>query len=301
MTKEEKGLQVCELKDLEFPVELIENPANCNSEYSMIVQGYLGENQEAYHLNYCSSRYELVENTKIFPEIEKVLRTNKIAFEVTYKHVNHVRFYADYNITDERFKYKMKGTSDSIEPMLRVQHSYNGLTKYQITFGYYRFVCSNGLVVPVQEMKDYNLAITGKHTASIKGSFKKLEVMLNQFVNNKEIIQKITNNYELLGGVWIENPKERVEAILKATKISVAEKKVNDILERVRKEANNPHLGYDGLINDWLIYNGINGHLNDDKLNIAAPEKRMADDQKVFEFMIKEAQAAQNTMKVNVN
>lgn len=292
MTEKKKGLNKCTLNDMLFDVEMIDNPANTNSEYSKIVVGYI--DGQAKHLNYCSDRYELVPNNDIFPKIEETLIMNDIEYTVQYSNIDDVRFYADYRITDKRFTYRMKNTNDGIEPMLRVQHSYNGLTKYAIHFGYFRLVCSNGLVIPVQQMEDYNLAITGKHTASIQKSFEQLDIMLNQFVSNREIIQKITGNYELLGGVWIEDPKQRVETILKAVKVSVAEKKVNDILERVRAEANNPNLGYDGQINDWLIYNGINAHLNDDSLNIAAPETRQATDQKVFDFMLKEAEMALN-------
>jgi len=294
----EKGLQNCIMEELLFPVELVGNPSNSNSEYSQIVQGTL--NGEKWNLNYCSDRYELIKNEDIFPNIEEVLTSNNIKFEVTYSHINNVRFYADYKITDSRFKYVMENTNDGIEPLLRVQHSYNGLTQYRITFGYFRFICSNGLVVPVREMNEYNLAIVGKHTSSIRKSFNELNTMLNRFVDNKEIIKIITGNYELLGGVWIENPQERIETILKATKISVAEKKIDDILNRVRAEANNPNLGYDGHINDWLIYNGINGHLNDNKLNIASPEKRQTDDQKVFEFMLNEAKKNQNDIQFDL-
>jgi hypothetical protein len=41
---------------------------------------------------------------------------------------------------------------------------------------------------------------------------------------------------------------------------------------------------YNGKINDWLIYNGVNQYIFDDRRNIVAPEKRIETDSKVFEY-----------------
>jgi hypothetical protein len=46
-------------------------------------------------------------------------------------------------------------------------------------------------------------------------------------------------------------------------------------------------LGYNGKVTDWLIYNGVNQYINDNSLNIAAPEKRMEADSKIFEYLLK--------------
>jgi hypothetical protein len=48
-------------------------------------------------------------------------------------------------------------------------------------------------------------------------------------------------------------------------------------------------LGYNGRVNDWLIYNGINQYLNDNNRNIAVPEKRMETDSEVFQYMLQYA------------
>lgn len=295
MAKEKKikvGAQIVDALGFYFPVELCKNPRKTNKEYSRVVTGII--DGEEVDLNYCSPVYTLVKNEEIFPEIEKVLNDNGIEFEVVYRHINNVRFYADYTITDERYAYHMKGTNDKIRPMLRVQHSYNGLTKYKITFGYYRLVCTNGLIIPLQEMKEYNLCIVGKHTDSIKASFKKLNSMMKYFVENAvQINLAITAKYETLGGSWVENPEERLAEVLEATKISMVDNKnfstLNDIMARINKEAQMPNLGYNGRVNDWLIYNGINQYLNDDSRNIAVPEKRQETDSKVLEYLLETA------------
>ena len=278
----------CSLNDLLFPVELIDNPRNTNPEYCKVVTGII-DGQE-YDLNYCSDRYALVPNANIFPQIESVLNAHGIKFDATYRHINNVRFYADYNINDKRYAYKMKNSNDLIQPMLRVQHSYNGLTKYRIVFGYFRLVCSNGLVIAVEEMKEFNLSIVGKHTEQILHSFDELDTMLVNFGENaKEITNALTTKYELLGGSWVENVQDRLTEVLKANKIAIVDTSkfntLNDITARIMSEAKNPTLGYNGRVNDWLIYNGVNQYLFSDR-TIAAPETKMETDSKVFEYLL---------------
>lgn len=323
--KIKKGAETCTVEDLCFPVSLNKNPRRTNSEYSMVVTGIIksfvemdedGEEVEVeiqeeveirandfesvvtgeiegveVDLNYCSRRYELVQNITIFPNIEKVLRDNNVEFTVEYKHINHVRFYAQYTITDKRFAYIMAGTNDVIQPMITVQHSYNGLTKYKIIFGYFRLVCTNGMTIPVAEMKKFNLVIEGKHTEIIRKSVDLLSEKLQYFVANAETIKReITAQYERLANNWITDVKARIEEVLEAAKIIATDNKkfntVNDIESRIMVEANKEGFGYNGKVNDWLIYNGINQYLNDDTRNIAAPEKRMETDSKVLEYML---------------
>lgn len=289
MKKENQGTVICSLEELCFPVVINDNPRKTNREYSKVITGIIDE--EEMDLNYCSPVYQLVENKEIFPNIENVLNINKIEFEVSYKHINYVRFYADYVITDSRYAYKMNNTNDVIQPMIRVQHSYNGLTKYRIIFGYFRLVCTNGLTVPIEEMEEFNLCIVGKHTDSIKHSFVELNEMLRYFASDALLITgTIVGKFELLGSKWTDKPMERIEEILTANKIIMIDTSkfntLNDIMERIMYEANMPNLGYNGRVNDWLIYNGINSYICDDSRNIVAPELRIEKDQKVLEYML---------------
>lgn len=292
MAKEKIGAIICELKDILFPVEVREEEMASNKEYSYRVVGQI--NDEDFLLNQCSDVYKLIPNDEIFPNVEQVLDANGIEYEVEYKHINNVRFYADYKITDKRYAYKLKGTNDLICPMLRVQHSYNGLTKYRIIFGYFRFICENGMVVPVEELKRYNLVIIGKHTEAIKKSFIKLNQMLVYFcAEAAEIVGSVTAKYEILNSRVVTSLEDRLTGVLEATGITaVANAKFNtiqDITGRIMKEANTVGLGYNGRVTDWLIYNGINQYINDDSRNIVVPEKRQETDSKVFEYMLAHA------------
>ncbi len=292
MSKVKKGQVICSLKDLIFPVELRDNPMPCNQEYSKLVIGQI--NGGDFFLNACSPRYELVANKAIFPNIEKILKQHGIEFEVQYSHTHNVRFYANYIITDKDYSYKMDGTNDEICPVLRVQHSYNGLTKYRIMFGYFRVICSNGLTVPVQEMDKYNLVIIGKHTKSILGSLKQLDTLLSVFSNEAiQITKSITEKYEMLANRKVVNVKKRVEQVLTQNKIGMIDNQnfntVENVTNRILAESKDKQLGYNSKVNDFLIYNGINQYINDDSLNISAPEKRMEIDSKVLEYMLKNA------------
>lgn len=328
MTATKRGTTICTLEDLCFPVELIDNPNRTNREYSKIVTGVIPETLPFFSedqlemmkeslsedeiaimidenpatktthseidLNYCSPRYELVPNEMIFPKVEEIFNQHGIAFSVQYSHTDHARFYGNFTIEDPRFSYKMKGTNDVIKFVWNFQHSYNGLTKYKGIAGFYRLVCTNGLVVPVQEMKDYNLVLEGKHTSSILRSLDEFAQILVNVTNNlSEVKTSITAQYEKLGGVWVKKPEDRIKEVLTASKIAIVDnsnfKTINHIMNTVNTEANKSGLGYGGRINDWLIYNGINQYINDDSRNIAAPEKRREADSKVLEYMLEYA------------
>jgi len=323
-----RGTTICTLDELCFPVELIDNPNRTNREYSKIVTGVVPEIipffseeelkmmeeslsedelkamiesnpatktvESEIDLNYCSPRYELVPNETIFPKVVEIFEQQGIKYTAEFSHTDYARFYGNFIVEDPRFAYKMMGTNDVIKFLWSFQHSYNGLTKYKGLCGFHRLVCTNGLTVPVQEMQEYNLALEGKHTASIIRSLEEFkEILVNVTNNLGEVKTAVTKRYETLGGRWVKKPEDRVEEVLKATKINIVENSklntVNDITARVKAEAEKTGLGYNGRINDWLIYNGINQYINDDSLNIASPEKRRDKDSKVLEYMLEYA------------
>lgn len=293
MTETKVGQTICTLDEMCFPVELRDNPRTTNREYSKVVTGVIDDVET--DLNYCSPVYQLVPNTDIFPEVVRILEEadggKGIKYDAQFSHTQNARFYGNFIIEDPRFAYVMGGTNDMIKFMWNFQHSYNGLTKYRGIAGFYRLVCTNGMVVPVEEMEEYNLVVQGKHTSSILHSLKEFSsIMQNVTTNLGQVKTSIVQKYELLGGRWVSKPEDRLEEVLKASKITAVENSkfntVNDIMARISKEANDSKLGYNGKVNDWLIYNGINQYLHDDSRNIAAPEKRRESDSKVMEYML---------------
>lgn len=287
-----KALQTtCELNDIIFPVELRDNPRNTNSEYSKVVTGIIdGEEKD---LNYCSPIYELVPNTSIFPVVEDILRKEKIAFTSQYSHTNNARFYGKYLIEDPRFAYTMEGTNDKIHFMWDFQHSYNGLTKYKGMAGFYRLVCTNGLVIPVQEMKEFNLVIEGKHTQAILHSLQEFQGIIQNMIASVDTIKtSITDKYEMLGGRMVVKVEDRIKEVLNVAGITAVDNSkyntVNDILARINNEAKGvkQDIGYNGRVTDWLVYNGVNQYIFDGERNNNSPEKRRELDSKVLEHML---------------
>lgn len=245
-----------------------------NSDYSHAIIGIINGKERL--LNSCSDRYELVKNDEIFPQIRQILNDAGLQFSENYTMVNFARFYADYVIETEHSH--IGAANDIVKPLIRVRHSYNGLTKYAITFGYFRLVCDNGLVVPVEGKEAQNLHIVGKHTISIRTSLDMLIQRLEFFTANQNILKK---NFEILGGQWIEKPIDRITEVLEH--INVPVKKAEQVLSTVQAESVKL---YDGKINDWLIYNGINQliHKGDNKKVL---EQKELYDYKAISYMLK--------------
>lgn len=269
------------LNDIIFPVSKVENPANTNSEYGYIVQGEV--EGKTMDLNYCSDRYELVPNKIIFPRIEADLKKKGYKFTVHYYEVDNVRFYAKYILEDSNLA--IGSGKDIVKPMISVNHSYNGLTKYSITFGYFRMVCSNGLVIPLEGHEESNLHISGKHTSSILESFEKMFTKMDIFF---ELQDKIKAKFEVLTDRSIANYGERIEAVLEATKLKPSKIQLSEINATAINEANTLN---GGVVNDWLIYNAINGYIYKGKdangnKSKALPEKKQAMDSKVLAYIM---------------
>jgi len=273
------------LKEMLFDVEKVQvTEFDCNSDYAYDIYGY--PNDVKTRLNSCSNRYELVPNEQIFPVIRQILINKGINFSENYSQIDNARFYGEYIIEDQRFAHKVNGSNDIIKPIINVQHSYNGLTKYKIQFGYFRLICTNGLVIPVEEMKEYNLSIVGKHTKSILNSFDQLNNTLNYFVNNADqITLAITAKYDTLAGNWVAKWEDRIEEVLNVNKISIVDGTKNT-LSHIKSTVNSEKHLFNNKVNDWLIYNAINRYIYDDSINIKAPEVRRELDSKVFESML---------------
>jgi len=280
--KAKAGLTVCGLNDILFPVEKVEvTEHDCNSDYAYDIFAYPDGKKK--RVNSCSDRYALVPNSEIFPPVRNLLAAHNIKFSERYMHMNHARFYAEFTIEDQAYKVG-NNPNDIIYPMLKVQHSYNGLTEYQITFGYYRLVCTNGLVLPVKEKSEFNIRINGKHTKAIHASLKKLDDALNFFIAQGK---KPMANYNVMYDHWVEKWEDRVVEVLGASKIANIDNskfKTTDYLATIiTREANNLT---GGKVNDWLIYNAINQYVHDSKLNVASPKQREDKDKSVLNFLL---------------
>jgi len=283
-----QGLKSCNLNDIMFPVENVKQTEfACNSDYTNDIFGYLGADVEQgimgvkTRLNTCSDRYKLVTNAEVFLPVRELLQGKGIDFTETYMQKDNARFYGQFSIDANPFHVN-GNPKDEIYPMLRVQHSYNGLTKYLISFGYYRLVCTNGLTIPVKEMNEFNMGIGGKHTISIETAMKKLSVHLNMFIDQSS---NFLHNFDVLAQKEVLNWEDRLKEVMTATKISMGnnpETTKDYFAEIINREMDY----YGGVTNDFLIYNALNQYVNDNKLNTIVPEKRQEIDRNVLIHML---------------
>jgi hypothetical protein len=283
------------LKNLLFHVEklLVSDVLNASTisstEYGIF--GYINGNGKRRGkpmlLNTCSNIYELVPNSSIFPVIERMLRKAKIKYSVTYRMLDYSRFYADFTLEDGAVS--IGNGQDKIKPVIKIEHSYNGLLKYKMTFGWFRLICSNGLTVPVQGKEDQNFTITGKHTKEILNSLTGLLEKIAYFTKNTKEYSK---KFEVMADTWVKNWEDRVLEITAATGVGLRGAKFNkkteqfegQIFDKIREEAAQL---YKGQVNDWLIYNGINYHIfnaktEEGKEYATAPNLRNDQDKKVL-------------------
>lgn len=289
-------VKVGSIQDLLFNVEKVEY-TDCATNSNCTHSIFAYPNDEKLKLTDCSNIYELVPNRDIFPNIEQVLLLNNIKYTATYSHINHAQFVVTYQITDKRFEITVNGDFDVIRPQITVYHSYDRSIKYRIIVGYFRVVCSNGLVIAIDLMSEYNLIISGKHTKEILNSIKKLNDVIERFANTAEIMQQITDRYKKMAlmSFNLNTLDSVIEKTLKLAGIKTTENSnfsgLKNIRDRIIAELNNEQLKYKKP-NNWLVYNGINAYINDNKLNVASPEARMEKDQKVFEILLKNKLAA---------
>lgn len=272
------------LNDLLFPVEkaAISEKLGLDSISSTEFGIFANVDGKTVLLNTCSKNYELLPNADLFPVIEKLLTDGGIDFEPSYKMLDYSRFYADYKLNSGAITIG-GNRDDKLLPILKIEHSYNGLLKYKLTFGYFRLVCGNGLVVPVEGKEGENIHIIGKHTKQILASLEQLIDKVKFFTRNQK---RFAERFEVLASRFVTRWKTRVEDIIEVS--GVGKRGYDEIIGKISEESQ--MLGCE--VNDWLIYNAFNFHIfnaktADGKAYATAPNLRNDADRKVFDLIFK--------------
>lgn len=281
------------LKDFLFPVKMINNLKNSVSAHSKKIvatfpmeEGIQGCSEEK-ELNSCSPTFNLLMNYLVFPIIERMLKRAKIKIIKSYKmNKEKTVFHAFYILKSLRGKDLGidLGNGDKIYPTLMITNSYNGQKMGAFLFGYFRMICANGIVIPLEGKEETNLHIKGKHTKRLNLSFLTLISKIKYFVSINETVKK---KFNVLTDRMVPTFEERVLEVISATGVSVSQEQFKVINETIAKEAKDL---YDGKVNDFLIYNGINGHIfkgvdKKGQKRTALPEVKRVEDRKVFEYI----------------
>jgi len=272
-----------DLKDLLFPVEKIktefitEMPANSNCEYTILAKPE--KDKSKIQLATCSERYELVPVAEFAPTIRQIIINHKYKFTEKYTIRDNAVFYGEIVITDKDF-YIGDNPNDTLQMKIMWAHSYNGMETYELNMGTFnRVKCSNGLWMTIFDTKKYGLSIKGKHTAKIQYSLEALTNKLEEVLKG-DVKKKIKETFTPLYDHWVENWEDRLKEVLQKSNIGSQAANVEHISNIIRSESSEL---YGGRVNDWLIYNGINNFLFDDKKNVKLNSARVMLDNKVLQ------------------
>lgn len=222
-------------------------------------------------VNACSKGYTVITNEEIFKPLSEYLGKS---FDLEQKgHINNYsKFYMDYILHDKELAVT---PTDTIFPRLRVQNSYDGSLRYQFTLGFHRLVCSNGLTIPVSDIKEVHMKM--RHTPAALGKWEKVVQIATDFLENAN---KMLGGYKELASnkLTMEEAITRMQDVLENTK--APSKKLESMTATLHADHER------GLpITDWLVYNAINYELNHGSSR-AAPHKKDKVDAQVLDYLL---------------
>jgi len=223
-------------------------------------------------VQYCSELYYLVPNDSIIPEFEKEL-SRFFKVEKHIKMSRWARFFIDFVLTE---KVMAMTKNDAVFPRIRLINSYDGSIRYHFRAGFWRQICSNGMMGVVWEkgIKQMHTPKLGKET-----SFGAVMEMASEFLAEASEILEI---YRELQDNSVKDWMDRIEEVVEETAFPVTLKE--NVIERMGTELD--ILGV-GEPNDWLIYNAFNYQLNHNE-DLKAKESKKDDmDQEVLQYLLK--------------
>lgn len=230
-------------------------------------------------VNDCSKGYALIPNSDLFPQLEELLKEKGFNFTKTYKVRNEAEFTIQYRLIDESFivnapeKYKgKKGQNDSIMPLLEIHHSYNSRFIFNLNYGFFREICSNGM---------WGLKYEGN--IGLSHSVGNIEKIFDRTILQTELFlaeaDKLKQQYDELNGRIISNYKDRINFIMNQTGVLKSwEQEITELVETEAKLLNTP-------VTDWLIYNGFNSQLNHNEEITMSDRDKVKTDRKIFDFI----------------
>lgn len=228
-------------------------------------------------VNVCSPQYELLPNREIIEPLLETFGDRNISI-VSQQRLD-ARFSLDIIFND--FEAKIQG-KDPIKAKLKLHNSYDGRAKCQFHMGFFRMICSNGMVIPLEGYGDKNISMKMRHTPKLgtRVDSEKLLDMVQEFGENmlyfekpfEELAQKKLSEAEL---------PELLTMVVGKTKFPT--RQLEDVIDRLNFEmiemkAANP--------NNWLVYNSFNYQLNHSEDINMDPAKKEQLDQDIFSLLL---------------
>ena len=218
-------------------------------------------------LNYCSEAYTLQDNRDLvldtYNELSKVFDV-----QVKTRTERHARFFVDFTLKNSIIP--VIG-SDTINPMITLQNSYDGSLPALLKFSMRRMVCGNGLFSLEENM------VGGKrHVGKLGFSVKDV---ISQIQDNQKNIGelKVLTDYKL-------NPAQSIELIESVKDFTDFPKKMaqpENLLNLMNEEI--AKTGGRGQ-SKWYLYNALNFQLNHTENSLPLPKAKKIDSQ-VMEYI----------------
>jgi len=165
-------------------------------------------------LSFCSSSYNLRENSTLYKPLEGLMKEQKIPFDRKISVIDNTKFYVDYIIRD-----RVKSlTVNDILPKFSIWNSYDGTIKTTIKFGFYRVVCSNGLTRPVGN----TVNIASKHRKAVKAE----DGMDLSLATNNNIVDSVK--------LFLTEVKQDMEVYEQMNNVQADLKKILSVAEKLK-------------------------------------------------------------------
>lgn len=227
-------------------------------------------------VNHCSKGYHLVPNEQVVTPLLEGFKGYDLEIKGSQRW--GCRFDIDFIFKDKAFEMK-NAKGDSVRPKLKIRNSYDGRVRYSYVMGFFRMICSNGLVVPEEGLEEYNTKLTMRHTPSLDAHVNPDEIraLAEAFIEGGENLMK---PYEELAKKKVKNLEDRVEEVISETKFST--RRGEDVLDRIQEEMKI----LKGTPNDWMVYNGFNYQLNHSTEIKMDAHKKEKIDQQVLSYLL---------------
>lgn len=236
-------------------------------------------------VNVVSDNYGFLPNEMFFTQIEEKLINSDIEFQVSAINNKNRSFKVDYILNDD-YATSIGSENDKIVPLMSFVNSYDGSNKTSGTFGLYRQVCSNGLMVA-----DTEVGFSYKHTGNqLKIVMPEIDKLIETFTKTEYF--ELQNKFKVMANKKISNVEAFVQRVCKSTKLFNFETtgkepeitaKAKEVMSIISREMSTLSVEP----NMWLGYNAFNEIIHAG--NVANFGKTNDKDSKVFDTIFQMA------------
>lgn len=234
-----------ELQKIYFPVEKL-NASSLFPDYRFPrgKDTIIYNPDEKRILNVCSKDYSLVSNQSLFAPIYEnlVTRFGTSMIDVSVKTVDSKKFYVTMVLNNQPYQIQ---PGDIVKPTIELANSYDGTLKFSFSIGFYRVICSNGMMgfekQAMQQQKHFN------GQADLTKLFSMLDDVDAQLGRFKKLAERRLTSLEIEELTLQINEKTSYPPSLI--------KEVPEVLSKEREILNVEPTS-------WLLYHAFNNRLN---------------------------------------